>query len=66
MVGTARNLEDPEHGAERRTASLAALAVALALIVAGLYVIDQLRAAAAWQDCAAAGDAGCLIVATAR
>ena len=55
MVRTLRILEDPDHVADRQTASLAALAVTLALVVAGLFLIDVLRAAAAVQDCALAG-----------
>jgi hypothetical protein len=52
MVRTGRIPEDPDHAAARQTSSLAALAVTLVLIVAGLYLVDQLRMMAAQQDCA--------------
>jgi hypothetical protein len=52
MVRTARIVEDPERAAARQTSSLAALAVTLALIVAGLYLVDVLRTMALQQDCA--------------
>jgi hypothetical protein len=55
MVRIARSLEDPDHVAERQTRSLAALAVTLALVVAGLFLVDVLRAEAAVQDCALVG-----------
>ena len=55
MVRTRRFVEDPELAASRQTASLAALAITLALVVAGLFLVDTLRAAAAQQDCAAVG-----------
>ena len=55
MVRTLRTLEDPDCVADRQTRSLAALAVTLALVVAGLFLIDVLRAAAAVQDCALTG-----------
>ena len=66
MVRRVRILEDPELAAARQTASLAALAVSLALIVAGLYLIDVLRANAEAQDCALAGRSSCLIAADYR
>ncbi len=52
MVRTARILEDPDRAAARQTNSLAALAVTLALIVAGLYLVDVLHTMALQQDCA--------------
>jgi hypothetical protein len=63
MVRTARTFEDPELAAERQTASLAGLAVTLALVVAGLFLVETLRAEALRQDCALAGRSGCLAVA---
>jgi hypothetical protein len=52
----------PEHAdqtANRQTDSLAALAATLLLVVVGLYLIDHLRAQAAFQDCILAGHVGC-------
>ena len=63
MVRTARIFEDPELAAERQTASLAGLAVTLALVVTGLFLVETLRGEALRQDCALAGRSGCLIMA---
>jgi hypothetical protein len=54
MVHIRRSLEDPDQAAERQTASLAALALTMALVVAGLYLVDVLRVVALQQDCALA------------
>jgi predicted metal-binding membrane protein len=64
MVRTARILEDPELAADRQTASLAGLALTLALVVAGLFLVDTLRARALQQDCDLVLRAGCLVTAT--
>ncbi len=63
MVRAARILEDPELAAERQTASLAGLALTLALVVTGLFLVETLRAEATSQDCALAGRSGCLTLA---
>jgi hypothetical protein len=55
MVRSIRILEDSEHVAARQTASLAALAITLALVVAGLFLVDVLRTSAVQQDCALVG-----------
>jgi hypothetical protein len=55
MVRTARILEDPDSAAARQTSSLAALAITLALVVLGLFLVDVLRTNAAQQDCALVG-----------
>jgi hypothetical protein len=52
MVRIARITENPDQAAARQTSSLAALAITLALVVAGLFLIDVLRANQAIQDCA--------------
>jgi len=50
----------PEHSsANRRSDSLAALAVTLFLIVASLYLIQQLRLQADIQDCVLSGKTVC-------
>jgi hypothetical protein len=59
MVRTAPAHEDPETAAARQTASLAALAVSLALVVASLYLVDSLRASATFQDCVLEGRMEC-------
>ncbi|GAC1348046.1 MAG: hypothetical protein NVSMB18_35000 [Acetobacteraceae bacterium] len=45
--------------ADRVTASLAGLAVALMLVVAGLFLIQQLRHKATIEDCLMAGRMNC-------
>ena len=59
MVRAARPLEDPELTAQRKTASLAALAVTLALVVGGLYLVDVLRIQSTEQDCILTGHPVC-------
>jgi hypothetical protein len=59
MVRAARIVEDPDLAAQRQTTSLAALAVSLALVVGGLYLVDVLRAQAAEQDCLLSGRSFC-------
>ena len=44
MVQAIRRAEDDAAAAERQTSSLAALALVLGLIVAGLYLVEALRA----------------------
>jgi hypothetical protein len=66
MVRSMRLFEDPEVAASRQSTSLAALAVTLGLVVAGLYLIDVLRADAAQQDCALSGRSFCMVVAADR
>ncbi len=43
MVQALRSAEDDAAAAERQTSSLAALALVLCLVVAGLYLVDALR-----------------------
>jgi hypothetical protein len=50
-------LEEDED--DRLTRSLAGLAVALALVVAGLFLMQQLRSASALQDCLMQRRANC-------
>jgi hypothetical protein len=54
MVRIHRIPEDPDDVAERQTRSLAALAITLALVAAGLFLVDVLRDMALVQDCALA------------
>ncbi len=46
--------------ANRQTASLGALAVTLGLICVSLYLVDKLRAEAAFEDCMMSGHLGCI------
>ena len=66
MVRVARVQEDPELVANRQTASLAALALILGLLVAGLFLVDRLRAEANLQECLLAGRPTCFNLASAR
>jgi hypothetical protein len=55
---------DDRADANRQTASLAGLAVALLLVVAGLYIIRVLHAEAALEDCLMSGQRGCVAAAS--
>jgi len=50
---------DPPPPAGRQTTSLAALAVALALLAGGLFLAQTLRHSAAVEDCLMAGRINC-------
>jgi hypothetical protein len=51
--------DDDQEGADRQTASLAGLAVALLLVVVGLFLIHQLHAKTVIEDCMLAGRSNC-------
>lgn len=55
---------DPEEqaDADRQTASLAGLAVTLALIVLGLFLVHALQAKSRIEDCLLSGRTNCPIV----
>lgn len=53
--------ETPE-GNDRQTTSLAGLAVALALLVAALFLVEQLREKSRIEDCLLAGRGDCVTV----
>ena len=59
---------DPEDQAEedRRTASLAGLAVSLLLVVLGLFLVKELHAKSILEDCLLSGQSHCLVEATSR
>jgi hypothetical protein len=62
MSPASRSFSEPEtKAANRQTASLAALAVTLALICLSLYLVDKLRIEAAFEDCVLAGHVGCSV-----
>lgn len=50
---------DQQQDAKRQTSSLAALALALALIVVGLVLVQTLRRGALVEDCLLAGRINC-------
>ena len=58
MVTTTRPRQSQS---ERQSASLAALAVTLFLVVIGLYLTDALRLQAGVQDCVLSGRIGCAV-----
>ena len=58
--------DDDQAGANRQTASLAALAFVLALVVVGLLLIRALSAADSVEDCLLAGRRNCDAVVTAQ
>lgn len=51
--------EDDASEANRQTASLAGLAVALVLVVAGLFLVHHLRDKATIEDCLMSGRFNC-------
>ncbi len=51
--------ESRQEAEDRLTASLAGLAMALALVVLGLFLADHLRTQARLEDCLLAGRANC-------
>jgi hypothetical protein len=53
------NTEDEQDGADRRTASLAGLAVALMLVVGSLFVVHALQRCGRVEDCLLAGHSNC-------
>lgn len=50
---------DDEADANRQTASLAGVAVTLLLLVVGLFLIRELHAASAVEDCLMSGRSNC-------
>ncbi len=53
-------LQDAQEEADRQTASLAAVAVTLLLIVLGLFLVHELRAQAMLEDCLLSGRTNCV------
>jgi hypothetical protein len=51
--------EDDEAAADRQTASLAGIAVTLLLLIVGLFLVRELHAKAAIEDCLMAGRSNC-------
>jgi hypothetical protein len=57
---------DPHEEAARQTASLAAIAVILLLLAAGLFLVHTLRHSSLVEDCLMAGRRNCDAVANAE
>lgn len=55
-----RSDEEQLAEAARQTASLAALAVTLLLVVVGLYLVQALHRSSAMEDCVMAGRTNCV------
>ena len=51
--------DDDQEGANRQTASLAGLAVALLLVVVGLFLVRQLHEKSMIEDCLMSGRTNC-------
>jgi len=51
--------DEDEDGADRQTASLAGLAVALLLVVIGLFLVRTLHAKCVIEDCLLSGRSNC-------
>jgi hypothetical protein len=56
--------EDDEEAANRQTASLAGVVVTLVLLVVGLFLVHQLEAKAAIDDCLMSGRSNCDLLVT--
>ena len=52
-------LLDDDEAANRQTASLAGVAITLLLLVAGVFLVHELHAKAAVEDCLMAGRTNC-------
>ena len=52
-------VEEDEDAADRQTASLAGVAITLLLLVVGLFLVHELHAKAAVEDCLMAGRIQC-------
>jgi hypothetical protein len=55
---------EPNEEADRQTASLAAVAVTLLLIVVGLFLVRELRAKSILEDCLLSGRTNCVELTT--
>lgn len=55
-------IEEDREAADRQTASLGGLAVALFLVVVGLFLVRQLHAKSVMEDCFLSGRANCVLI----
>jgi hypothetical protein len=56
--------EDDGEAADRQTASLAGVAITLVLLIVGLFLVHQLHAKAAIEDCLMSGRSNCDVLVT--
>jgi len=62
MSPSYRSLFEPEdQAANRQSASLAALAVTLLIVVVALFLIERLRAESGFEECVLSGRAACIL-----
>jgi hypothetical protein len=60
-------MEEPEDdGSGSRTPAIAGLAIAVVLLVAGLWLAHELTAASKMQDCVMSGRTNCNVIEPAR
>lgn len=64
LFDDSRWLHESDEEADRQTASLAAVAVTLFLIVLGLFLVRELRAKSLLEDCLLSGRTNCVELAT--
>ncbi|HEY6432700.1 MAG TPA: hypothetical protein VIZ17_12030, partial [Acetobacteraceae bacterium] len=57
-----RWVDERQEEADRQTASLGAVAITLLLIVIGLFLVRELHAKAALEDCLLAGRTNCAMI----
>jgi hypothetical protein len=55
-------IEEERKAADRQTASLGGLAIALFLVVVGLFLVRHLHATSVLEDCLLSGRANCVII----
>jgi hypothetical protein len=57
-----RWFEERDEEADRQTASLAAVAVTLFLIVLGLFLVQELHSKSVLEDCLLSGRTNCIVM----
>jgi len=62
-IDDAHWIDERQQEADRQTASLGAVAITLLLIVVGLFLVRELHAKAALEDCLLAGRTNCVVLA---
>jgi hypothetical protein len=55
-------VDEDREGADRQTASLGGLAITLLIVVACLFVLKQLHAKTALEDCLMSGRTNCAVI----
>jgi hypothetical protein len=59
-------MDEPEQGGENRRPAIAGLAIAVVLLVVGLWLAHELTAASKMQDCLMSGRTNCNVIEPAR